>query len=500
MRTVVVLMDTIRRNMLSCYDENTFVKTPNITAFSKEAVIFDNHWIGSAPCMPARRDILTGRLNFLERSWGPIEPFDITLPSVLKSNDIFSHITTDHCHYFRLGGEDYVQQFNTWDFHRGQEGDPWVSHIDDPDNMPEDYYGRVRKQYQWNRTKWPEEKDYPSPKTFQSACDWLTDNKGKQDFFLMVEAFDPHEPFDVPEHYMDLYEDTVLDKQYFEIPNYSRVDVPEEAVDYIQKRYAALLTMTDHWFGKLIQHLKDEEMYEDTMIVMTTDHGYFLGERDYFGKNYMHLYNELAHLPCIVKFPNGEMKGQRVSKLTQNIDIMPTVLDYHQLPIPESVQGVSWKTLAEAPSEYKKEYALYGYHGMAMNITDGEYTYFRAPNKENKPCFEYTCIPTTIRKYLGTGREEDIETGRFIKRTRYPVYKIPIDRPSIIDNVECGLKEVAESKLFCIREDYAQTENLAGVDTEKEEQMKMLLVRALEEKEAPSEQLERLCLTDVPRG
>ena len=138
--------------MLSCYNPETFVKTPNILSFSKEATTFDQHWIGSAPCMPARRDILCGRLNFLERSWGPIEPFDVTLPSVLKEHDIFTHITTDHCHYFRLGGEGYVQQFNTWDYHRGQEGDPWVSRIDDP-TMPKSSYGKVRRQYQWNRTK-----------------------------------------------------------------------------------------------------------------------------------------------------------------------------------------------------------------------------------------------------------------------------------------------------------------------------------------------------------
>ena len=72
MRTVVVLMDTLKRNMMEVYNKETWVKTTNITKFSKEAATFDNHWVGSAPCMPARRDILTGRLNFLERSWGPI--------------------------------------------------------------------------------------------------------------------------------------------------------------------------------------------------------------------------------------------------------------------------------------------------------------------------------------------------------------------------------------------------------------------------------------------
>lgn len=492
MRTVVVLMDTLKRDMLSVYHPETFVKTPCISAFSKEATVFDRHFIGSAPCMPARRDILCGRLNFLERSWGPIEPFDVTLPSVLKEHNIFSHITTDHCHYFRVGGEGYVQQFNTWDFHRGQEGDPWVSYIDDPKNMPMDYYGRVRRQYQWNRSKWPTEEEYPSPKTFQSACDWLSQNQGKEDFFLMVEAFDPHEPFDVPEDYMKLYEDTCLDKEYFEIPDYARVNVPDSAKDYIQKRYAALLTMTDRWFGKLIDQLKQLSMFEDTLIIMTTDHGYFLGEHDYFGKNYMHLYNELAHLPCIVHFPNGEKAGERISAITQNIDIMPTVLAFHQIEQPDCVKGTSWKALIEDDKQYHKDYALYGYHAMAINVTDGVHTLFKAPNEQNQPCFEYTCLPMTIRKFLGQGIESEIEMGRYFERTTYPLYKIPVYAPSIIDNVTCGLKEVSENKLFNIEKDYGQIDNLYEKDAQLTQHMMGLLKRAMTEMEAPIEQFERV--------
>lgn len=490
MRTIVVLMDTLKRNYLEIYNRNTWVKTPNLTKFSKESVTFENHWVGSAPCMPARRDILTGRLNFLERSWGPIEPFDITLPKVLAERNIFSHIVTDHPHYFRLGGEDYVQQFNTWDFYRGQEGDPWISRLDDPSYMPKDYYGKLRKQYQWNRTQWKTEEEYPTPRTFASAANWLQDNKDHDDFFLLVETFDPHEPFDVPDKYMDMYNCTYKGP-YFETPTYSEVDVPEDALEYINKRYAALLTMTDNHFGKFVQKLKDLNIYEDTLIIVTTDHGYFLGERNYFGKNYMHMYNELAHIPLLVRFPGGHRAGERVNDITQNIDIMPTVLDYNELNVPTEVQGKSWKPIAENTC-YEREYALYGYHGLAVNVTDGEYTYFRGHNKENKPCYEYTCIPTTIRKYLGKGIEEKIEIGRFLKRTNYPVYKIPIENPSIIDNVVDGISYTKENMLFNIVEDYLQTKPIK--DEALENKYIKLLMKGLKEMESPGEQLERLNL------
>ena len=69
MRTVLVLMDTLRRDVLSCYNPQTEVKTPNLDRFAERSCVFDNHWIGSAPCMPARRDIMCGRYNFLERPW-----------------------------------------------------------------------------------------------------------------------------------------------------------------------------------------------------------------------------------------------------------------------------------------------------------------------------------------------------------------------------------------------------------------------------------------------
>ncbi len=497
MRTVLVLMDTLRRDALACYNPETMAKTPNLDAFAKEATVFDQHWIGSAPCMPARRDVLCGRLNFLERSWGPIEPFDVTLPAVLKEHGVYSHITTDHCHYMRTGGEGYLQQFTTWDYHRGQEGDPWISRIDEPTNMPESFYGRVRRQYQLNRQQWEQkEEEMPSPKTFQSACDWLNDNQGKDQFFLMVEAFDPHEPFDVPQKYLDMVGGAgKIDRDYYEIPQYKRVseaEVPTEAVDYLQRRYAALVTMSDHWFGELIKKLKALDMYEDTMVIVTTDHGYFLGERDYLGKNYMHLYNELAHLPLIIKYPNGKQAGQRVSKLTQNIDIMPTVLDFENIAIPSCVQGVSLKPLADDLNAKTKAAALFGYHGMAVNITDGHYTYFRAPKADNQPLYEYTASPTTIRRYLGVDVADKIEMGRYFKRTDFPLFKIPASKPGIIDQSDEPLKEVAQSKLFDITKDYAQQHDLCG--TEVEAKYIDLLSKTLDELDAPADQKQRLGL------
>lgn len=71
MRTLFILLDSLRRDFLTCYG-NDWVHTPNISRLAERSVVFDNHWVGSLPCMPARREFLTGRHNFLHRSWGTL--------------------------------------------------------------------------------------------------------------------------------------------------------------------------------------------------------------------------------------------------------------------------------------------------------------------------------------------------------------------------------------------------------------------------------------------
>ena len=113
MRSILFLSDTVCRRFLNIYSDYG-LNLSNINRLAEKSIVFTNHWTGSAPCMPARRDLMTGRLNFLERNWGPIEPFDCTLPKILHRNGIKSHIITDHYHYLELGGEGYLQNFDSW--------------------------------------------------------------------------------------------------------------------------------------------------------------------------------------------------------------------------------------------------------------------------------------------------------------------------------------------------------------------------------------------------
>jgi len=483
MKTLVVLMDSLNRHMLKAYNDNAWVRTPNIDTFVSDSIAFDNHFIGSMPCMPARRDIFTGRLNFLERCWGPLEPHDVTLQQVLKENGICTHMITDHTHYVEMGGEGYLQQFKTWDIHRGQESDQWVSLVDAP-VLPDEYLGTARSQYECNRTKYFSDSDFPTPRTFQAACEWAENNAGTDNFFLMVEGFDPHEPFDTPDEFVAMYQDDYVGPR-FEWSTYAPVTEPEDAIEHLQKKYAATLSMADKWFGKFIKTLKENDLFEDTLIILTSDHGHMLGEHDFTGKNFMHAYNEMANIPFIVHLPNQKHAGERRSTLTQNIDLMPTILSYFNIDIPKSVKGFSLLDVFEGEQEEVREAAIYGWHASAVNVTDAEYTYFRAATREdNQPCYNYCVIPTSLWRYMGIEDEKNIECGRFLPRTVYPQFKIPCKGKR-------G-KHVSESLLFDIQKDYSQMYPINDQVTENIMIDKM--IKCMKETESPEEQYERLGL------
>src|SRR5688500_7442970 len=135
MKAIMVMFDTLNRHMLPPYGCE-WVHAPNFRRLAERTVTFDRCYVGSMPCMPARRELHTGRHNFLHRSWGPLEPFDDSMPELLRRNGVYTHLATDHQHYFEDGGGTYHNRYNTWEYTRGQEGDLWKGHVNDPDIPP----------------------------------------------------------------------------------------------------------------------------------------------------------------------------------------------------------------------------------------------------------------------------------------------------------------------------------------------------------------------------
>ena len=129
MKAIMVMFDSLNRRFLSNYGCR-WTHTPNFERLGEKTVTFDSSYVGSMSCIPARRELHTGRYNFLHRSWGPMEPFDDSMPEILKANGIYTHLTTDHIHYFEDGGCTYHTRYSSWEVSRGQEGDTWKGRVD----------------------------------------------------------------------------------------------------------------------------------------------------------------------------------------------------------------------------------------------------------------------------------------------------------------------------------------------------------------------------------
>ncbi|HEX4139533.1 MAG TPA: sulfatase [Candidatus Methylacidiphilales bacterium] len=497
MKTIFLVLDTLRADYLGCYG-NRWVQSPSIDRLAAGSFVFDNHWVGSLPCMPARREFMTGRYNFLERAWGPLEVFDDVLPTELRRKKIFTHITTDHFHYFEQGGGNYHTGFNTWEFHRGQEFDPWVSSVDASAFPPPagGHLGQSHFQNRADRSRQVQEEDFSSPRTIRSAMDWLDRNAKADDWFLQVELFDPHEPFYCPKKYLDLYNDT-WDGPFFDWPPYEVVKESPAAVEHIRKCYAALLTMTDHWCGRLFAKLEELQLWDDVLLVLTTDHGTMLGERNYWMKAYMPIFPEIGHIPLLIK-PPGRGARTRIRHLTQTIDLMPTFLDYHGCTAPPHVIGRSLRPLVENATPAWREDVLMGYFSMGVHITDGRHLYMRHPVREDAgPLYAYTStLHNSINGWFNRDQVARAEVGRYLGHTyNIPLYKIPYE--GRVPREQPGHPSyLGRHELYALP---CGPEDPPVHDPETEARFARRLAESLRQIGAPAEHLARLGLTDFAR-
>jgi arylsulfatase A-like enzyme len=491
MKAMLVLLDTLRTDFLEPYG-STWVHTPNISRLAERSMVCDNHWVGSLPCMPARRELMTGRHSHLERGWGPLEPFDDVLTDLLRQRNarpVFSHLITDHYHYAYLGGEGHFNAFDTWQFERGQESDRWISRVDLP-SLPETMWNAPqRAQNQLNRLAQREEHEFSGPRCVQHAVQWLDDNAQSDDWFLQVELFDPHEPFTTVQAYRDLYGDA-WDGPLHDWPQAGECSDDPGTIEHIRRCYAALVTMTDHWLGKLWDAMDAHDLWRDTLVILTTDHGSMLGEHDAWLKNAMPVYNEIAHIPCIAHLPGSRNAGSRVTTLTQTTDLMPTFLDWFDAPTPPHVHGRSLRPVLES-GDTVHDSVIYGYFGMALNVTDGCHTYFRNPIERNATIHHHTTMPTTFHGFLPRAQLAQADCGRYLRHAYdIPVYRIPATGQVPLGNTSDPY--VPRHDLYNIRSDPGQAHPLQDPDLERHfcETLRAHLQRV----DAPGEHVARLGL------
>ncbi|MDF1515544.1 MAG: sulfatase [Anaerolineae bacterium] len=349
MNIILCIIDTLRYDYIHAAGINSWIKTPNIDRLARKSLMFDRAFTASYPTIPHRTDVITG--DYAWEGHGPFHPWmplrfnTPTLPRILAQAGYATQLIHDTPHLVN-GGHAFDWPFSAWTFIRGAEVDrPWIDdkgltwlanwkrdpifdYIDDAELT-----GATRRlllTYTRTHRLRSNPEDWNVARLFTRAADFLMDNRNRKNFFLWLDCFDPHEPWDSPPDYVKTYDNTpgydgFIDPRAFS-PKARRPKDGELPPGVHQRQlalYAAKVSWMDHWFGRVLDTLDATGLMENTAIVFTADHGTNLGERGGFGKTGI-VNEQEAHVPLLVYAP--DLEPGRNNSFIQPQDIFTTVL------------------------------------------------------------------------------------------------------------------------------------------------------------------------------
>jgi len=364
---------------------NDIIQTPNMDQLAKDGIYFKNAFVTTPICAASRASIITG---LYERT----HQFTFSTPPLSRK-------------FINLS---YFHQLKKHGYHTGFIGKFGMSFEDQMDTTLFDYYDpyMARFYYRLAGEAWDEHK-YLTYLTGEKAINFVKNAPADKPFCLSISFNAPHAEDQSPDQYIypedlkNLYEDITIpdpplyENKYFkEQPDYVkkglnkirwywRFDSPEKYQKMV-KAYYRMITAIDKVLGDIRQTLKANGQDENTVIIFTSDNGYFLGERGLAGKWLM--YENSIRVPLIIYDPRTENNSQTNDQLVLNIDIAPTIMDYAGIKIPEDIQGQSLIPVLKDPSfSIRKQFLCEHLYDLKFipkseGIRSREWKYFRYIN------------------------------------------------------------------------------------------------------------------------
>jgi len=408
---IVIMMDTLQFNYLGCYG-NDWIKTPNIDRFAQQGVLFENAYTEGLPTIPCRRAMLTGRFTLPVKGWSQLDIDDTTIADLCWGHPIDSALIHDSGP-FRLPKFGYSRGFDKVHFIHGHETDHQYYASDALYGMKaEDYYedhvlesaDEIMSEHVMQpmlnqvechlkeRQYWKDDEDQHVAQIMKQAAHYIENTDPNKSFFLWVDSFDPHEPWDPPSVYDPEmkcpYNPEYEGKDMF-LPIQGDVEklYTEEELHHIRMLYAEKVTMCDKWFGWLMDRIREMGLDQNTTVMLVSDHGSPMGNGEH-GHGIMRKcrpwpYEELAHIPFIMKGPELPA-GKRVEGFVQSCDVAPTVVELLGIGVHPSMQGENLLPLAKGEVDKVRDFAIAGYFRYSWSIITEDYSYIHWLKDEEK--------------------------------------------------------------------------------------------------------------------
>lgn len=392
---VYVMTDTLRTAFLRCYGNET-VRTPNIDALARESVRFTRAYPESLPTIPVRRALHTGRRAYPFRNWTPV-PWDIvylpgwqavdrsedTLAEHLAAAGYHTGFVTDTIPYF-APGFNFQRGFWQWHYARGLQQDRWASvHTVSDEQMARYWWpggaapvhSNLRYHLANSRGRL-RERDTTTAEVFTWAAQFLEDNAHAQPFYLLVDSFRPHEPWEAPRRYYEMYADPAYAGPIIPHPRYQPLaeqGLSAEMLADMVAHYCGLVSLVDTWLGVLLDALERFDLLDSTVVIFTSDHGTHFADnsQQVVGKPHYSLWPGVMHLPLLVRLPGGEQRGPTVDELVYNLDTTATIYDLAGIEDHQPIDGQSLLPLLTGQGTWRRrEYVTCRYGDSVCCIDD----------------------------------------------------------------------------------------------------------------------------------
>lgn len=388
MNTIVLVANGLHTGYVGCYG-NEWIQTPALDRFAAEAVVFDQCFADCPQPTAVHRAWWSGRYAFVadEPDRAGIKRDEILLGEHLRDSGVRTALISDNW-LLRQSESALSEAFSDVVWIRGQAYDAYVDAADarvsvadyphlrlPPETHPDFALWKQRwEQYLRNRTRVRSERDTYVAQVIEAGVAWLQQHGNAGPFLLWMECFDPRSPWDPPEPYWDMYarqEDAEATALVDVVPGEVGDVISDEELDRLRTTFAGEVTLVDTWIGHFLEHLRSESRLDETLVVIASGHGAALGEHDWVGYKRGCLYEEMVHVPLMIRTPGGERRGTRSQALVQSPDLLPTLLEsLGREPRPGSaaMHGRSLLPLLRGEVPKLRDYAVSG----ATTTVEGE--------------------------------------------------------------------------------------------------------------------------------
>jgi arylsulfatase A-like enzyme len=405
---LVVVSDTFRTAYMGAYG-NEWIHTPRLDRFAQQGIRFANAHPESLPTIPVRRALHTGRRafpfadyqpvpwdNVYLPGWQPMSPEEGTIAEALVQQGYHTGFFSDVPHYF-VPGMNFTRGFRQWQFIRGQAEDRYNATAQADAALLSRYRsGKERTRAHLVNVR-PElaEETWLAARTFRAAMQFLEQNHDNRPFYLYVDTFSPHETWEAPLHYYDLYGKGEEREPICITVPYGPLDLHPELEDRlpsIRANYAGLVTMVDAWFGKLLDTLDRLGLSESTLVTFLSDHGTNFAENPerVIGKPANALYPGTMDIPLLLRHPEGKGAGSTCDEYVYTTDVAATVIAASGVDPLGRIEGQSLLPLAEGRDGFVSRAYLTCRYGNTVWYKDDKTWFYSSVDFENARVFDLT--------------------------------------------------------------------------------------------------------------